>query len=170
MQSNTLVLSTTSSPAPSLEELSLRDSVSSTSSLSPIRSRKCDQLVHRHCFDQRHTICRLKYIYSAKLRTNFCCQTNAKLVILLPILVCRDINTNLSKIYVVTDNSRGFGVLGYTEIEIHLDINPNKEHNSSLVVQQAVGYIKGVCMVEPKVKPLAFAASAAADRYKSLAA
>ena len=56
------------------------------------------------------------------------------------------------------------------EIEIHLDINPNKEHNSSLVVQQAVGYIKGVCMVEPKVKPLAFAASAAADRYKSLAA
>jgi predicted RNase H-related nuclease YkuK (DUF458 family) len=51
-----------------------------------------------------------------------------------------------------------------------LDINPNKEHNSSLVVQQAVGYIKGVCMVEPKVKPLAFAATAAADRYKSLAA
>jgi predicted RNase H-related nuclease YkuK (DUF458 family) len=76
----------------------------------------------------------------------------------------------MNEVYKVSELYLKLNDLVYTEIEIHLDINPNKEHNSSLVVQQAVGYIKGVCMVEPKVKPLAFAATAAADRYKSLAA
>ena len=76
----------------------------------------------------------------------------------------------MNEVYKVSELYLKLNNLVYTEIEIHLDINPNKEHNSSLVVQQAVGYIKGVCMVEPKVKPKAFAASAAADRYKSLAA
>jgi predicted RNase H-related nuclease YkuK (DUF458 family) len=41
-------------------------------------------------------------------------------------------------------------------------------HNSSIVIQQAVGYIRGVCNVEPKVKPQAFAASYAADRLKEI--
>jgi len=76
----------------------------------------------------------------------------------------------MNEVYKVSELYLKLNNLVYTEIEIHLDINPNKEHNSSLVIQQAVGYIKGVCMVEPKVKPLAFAATAAADRYKSLAA
>lgn len=76
----------------------------------------------------------------------------------------------MNEVYRVSELYLNLNDLVYTEIEIHLDINPNKEHNSSLVVQQAVGYIKGVCMVEPKIKPQAFAASAAADRYKSLAA
>lgn len=76
----------------------------------------------------------------------------------------------MNEVYKVSELYLTLNELIYSEIEIHLDINPNKEHNSSLVVQQAVGYIKGVCMVEPKVKPQAFAASAAADRYKSLAA
>ena len=76
----------------------------------------------------------------------------------------------MNEVYRVSELYLRLNGLIYSEIEIHLDINPNKEHNSSLVVQQAVGYIKGVCMVEPKVKPQAFAASAAADRYKSLAA
>ena len=31
------------------------------------------------------------------------------------------------------------------EVEIHLDINPNELHGSSYAMQQAVGYIKGVC-------------------------
>jgi uncharacterized protein len=56
------------------------------------------------------------------------------------------------------------------EIEVHLDINPNEEYGSSCVIQQAVGYIKGTCNKVPLVKPLAFAASYAADRLKSLAA
>jgi predicted RNase H-related nuclease YkuK (DUF458 family) len=76
----------------------------------------------------------------------------------------------MNEVYKVSELYLKLYNMVYTEIEIHLDINPNKEHNSSLVVQQAVGYIKGVCMVEPKIKPQAFAASAAADRYKSLVA
>lgn len=50
------------------------------------------------------------------------------------------------------------------EMEVHLDINPNKMHGSSIVVQQAIGYIRGTCNVIPLIKPNAFAASFAADR------
>ena len=60
--------------------------------------------------------------------------------------------------------------VGEKEVEIHLDINPDEHYNSSVVIQQAVGYIRGVCNVEPKVKPVAFAASYAADRLKELIA
>jgi predicted RNase H-related nuclease YkuK (DUF458 family) len=57
-------------------------------------------------------------------------------------------------------------VLGDREVEVHLDINPNDKFGSSCVVQQAIGYIRGTCHVEPRVKPRAFAASYAADRLK----
>ena len=60
--------------------------------------------------------------------------------------------------------------IGDKEVEIHLDINPDLKHNSSIVIQQAVGYIKGVCNVVPMVKPNAFAASYAADRLKEVLA
>lgn len=53
-------------------------------------------------------------------------------------------------------------------VEVHLDINPNHNHASSTVIMQAMGYIKGVCNVVPCVKPKAFAASYAADRFKNL--
>jgi predicted RNase H-related nuclease YkuK (DUF458 family) len=59
-------------------------------------------------------------------------------------------------------------IIGEREVQIHLDINPSEMHNSSIVIQQAVGYIRGVCNVEPKVKPQAFAASYAADRLKEI--
>ena len=52
-------------------------------------------------------------------------------------------------------------------VEVHLDINPNEVHGSSCVIQQAIGYIKGTCNVIPMVKPQAFAASSAADRFRS---
>ena len=60
--------------------------------------------------------------------------------------------------------------VGDKEVEIHLDINPDLMHNSSIVIQQAVGYIKGVCNVIPMDKPNAFAASYAADRLKEVLA
>lgn len=53
-------------------------------------------------------------------------------------------------------------------VEVHLDINPNEMYGSSCVINQAVGYIRGTCNVVPMVKPKAFAASYAADRFKSL--
>jgi len=61
-------------------------------------------------------------------------------------------------------------VLEGRKVEVHLDINPNEMHGSSCVISQAIGYIKGTCNVIPFVKPDAFAASYAADRFKSLAA
>ena len=61
-------------------------------------------------------------------------------------------------------------VLEGRDVEVHLDINPNEEHGSSCVISQAVGYIKGVCNVIPFVKPDAFAASYAADRFKGIRA
>jgi predicted RNase H-related nuclease YkuK (DUF458 family) len=59
-------------------------------------------------------------------------------------------------------------VLEGRHVEVHLDINPDEMHGSSCVVGQAIGYIKGTCNVVPFVKPNAFAASYAADRFKSL--
>lgn len=58
-------------------------------------------------------------------------------------------------------------VLEDREVEVHLDINPNEMHGSSCVVNEAIGYIRGMCNVVPMVKPKAFAASYAADRFKS---
>ena len=59
-------------------------------------------------------------------------------------------------------------VLEDRPVEVHLDINPNEMHGSSCVISQAVGYIKGTCNVIPFVKPEAFAASYAADRFRGL--
>jgi predicted RNase H-related nuclease YkuK (DUF458 family) len=61
-------------------------------------------------------------------------------------------------------------VLEGREVEVHLDINPNMVHGSSCVINEAVGYIRGTCNVIPLVKPKAFAASYAADRFKSFQA
>ena len=61
-------------------------------------------------------------------------------------------------------------VLDGRKVEVHLDINPNEMHGSSCVINEAVGYIRGTCNVVPLVKPNAFAASYAADRYKGLKA
>ena len=60
--------------------------------------------------------------------------------------------------------------IGDRYFEVHLDLNPSELHGSSCVVQQAIGYIRGTCMVTPMVKPNAFAASYAADRLKELLA
>ena len=59
-------------------------------------------------------------------------------------------------------------VLEGRAVEIHLDINPDMKYGSSCVINEAVGYIKGMCNVVPMVKPNAFAASYCADRLKEL--
>lgn len=61
-------------------------------------------------------------------------------------------------------------VLEDRHVEVHLDLNKSDEHGSSCVVQQAIGYIKGVCNVTPMVKPDAPAASFCADRLKRILA
>lgn len=61
-------------------------------------------------------------------------------------------------------------VLEDRHVEVHLDINPNEHHGSSCVINEATGYIRGMCNVVPMVKPNAFAASYAADRLKEVLA
>lgn len=61
-------------------------------------------------------------------------------------------------------------VLEDREVEVHLDINPNEMHGSNCVINEAVGFIRGMCNVVPMVKPRAFAASYAADRLKEVLA
>ncbi len=51
-------------------------------------------------------------------------------------------------------------------IEVHLDINPSEMFKSNVALNEAIGYIKGMCNVVPMVKPKSFAASYAADRFK----
>ena len=59
-------------------------------------------------------------------------------------------------------------VLEDRKVEVHLDINPDDNHGSSCVINEATGYIRGMCNVVPMVKPNAFAASYAADRLKEI--
>jgi predicted RNase H-related nuclease YkuK (DUF458 family) len=59
-------------------------------------------------------------------------------------------------------------VLEDRDVEIHLDINPDERYGSSCVINEAVGYIKGMCNVIPMVKPRAWAASYCADRLKHI--
>lgn len=49
--------------------------------------------------------------------------------------------------------------------ELHIDINPSEDTGSNIVHNAAVGYIKGMTGITPKVKPMAFAASKGADMY-----
>jgi predicted RNase H-related nuclease YkuK (DUF458 family) len=76
----------------------------------------------------------------------------------------------MNEVYKVADlYLRLSDAIGQRPVEVHLDINPDPAAGSSCVIQQAVGYIRGVCNLSPRVKPHAFAASCAADRYKEIA-
>jgi predicted RNase H-related nuclease YkuK (DUF458 family) len=57
-------------------------------------------------------------------------------------------------------------VLQDRHVEVHLDLNPKETFASNQVINQAIGYIKGTCNIDPQVKPSAFAATYAADRLK----
>lgn len=50
-------------------------------------------------------------------------------------------------------------------VEIHCDVNVDPKHGSNCVATQAAGYVLGVCGIEAKLKPEAFAASFAGDHY-----
>lgn len=73
----------------------------------------------------------------------------------------------MNEVYKVADLFNELSeVLQDRHVEVHLDLNPSDRYASSQVVQQAVGYIRGVCNIDPQVKPQAFAATYAADRLK----
>jgi len=58
-------------------------------------------------------------------------------------------------------------VLLERDVEIHLDVSPNKGDGSNVAYGAAVGYVKGFIGLDPVTKPasMSFAASCVADRY-----
>ena len=74
----------------------------------------------------------------------------------------------MNEVYKVAEMYLKLAEIVENDIEVHLDINPNEMYNSNIVINEAIGYIKGMCNVVPLVKPKAFAASYAADRLKGL--
>lgn len=75
----------------------------------------------------------------------------------------------MTEVYKIAELYIALGdVLEGREVQVHLDINPNEMYGSSCVIQEAVGYIRGMCNVIPMVKPNAFAASYCADRLKEI--
>ena len=65
--------------------------------------------------------------------------------------------------YAVAAATEIIEVLGNRHMEIHLDINPNPKHKSSIAVKEALGWVKGSLGIDAKIKPSAFAATHAAD-------
>ena len=59
-------------------------------------------------------------------------------------------------------------ILENRHTEIHLDLNPLEVHGSSCAINEAIGYIKGLCGKDPVVKPNSWCASICADRLKTL--
>ena len=57
-------------------------------------------------------------------------------------------------------------ILENYDVEVHLDIASDPKFGSNCVMSQAIGYVKGVCNLEPKIKPDAWASSFAADRFR----
>jgi predicted RNase H-related nuclease YkuK (DUF458 family) len=75
----------------------------------------------------------------------------------------------MNEVYKVSDlYLRLVDVIIDRDVEVHLDINPSELHGSNCVINEAIGYIRGTCNVIPMIKPKAFAASYAADRFKEL--
>ncbi len=53
-------------------------------------------------------------------------------------------------------------VIGNRHLEIHLDINPNENHKSNMVVKEAIGYVVAQGL-KPVLKPNSIAAFSVAD-------
>jgi predicted RNase H-related nuclease YkuK (DUF458 family) len=71
----------------------------------------------------------------------------------------------MNEVYKAVGTYLEFGeILEDLPVEIHIDVNPSEEHNSSIVLREALGYIKGMTGLEGVAKPDGWAASHAGDR------
>lgn len=70
----------------------------------------------------------------------------------------------VSELYLKLENS-----FGEREVEVHLDLNPFKKYISNMIVDQAIGYVKGTCNIVPLIKPNSWAASCVADKFLKIA-
>lgn len=72
----------------------------------------------------------------------------------------------MTEVRKIVDMYLDFGeLLEDREVQIHLDINSDAMHNSSIVMKEALGYVLGMTGIEAKVKPEAWAAAHAGDHF-----
>lgn len=65
--------------------------------------------------------------------------------------------------FVVSAATEILDVIGDRRMEIHIDVNPNPKHKSSVAVKEALGWVRGSLGVDAKIKPESWAATHAAD-------
>jgi predicted RNase H-related nuclease YkuK (DUF458 family) len=66
---------------------------------------------------------------------------------------------------VVSTYERFYELLMDKNVELHIDVSSSELEGSYIAHNAAVGYIKGLTGITPKVKPDAFAASSCADHF-----
>jgi hypothetical protein len=72
----------------------------------------------------------------------------------------------MTEVRKIVDMYLDFGeLLEDREVQIHLDINSEEVHNSSIVMKEALGYVLGMTGIEAMVKPEAWAAAHAGDHF-----
>lgn len=77
----------------------------------------------------------------------------------------------MNEVYKVVEiASKLIDAIGDRHYEIHLDVSPHKENKSNEIVREACGYVFGSLGIDAMIKPDAFAASYAADRFAVKAA
>lgn len=70
----------------------------------------------------------------------------------------------MSEVYKTVQAYLALGeILEGRDVQIHLDINPNRCHESNSVAKQAIGYVKGCTNLDAVIKPDAWAGSSTAD-------
>lgn len=70
--------------------------------------------------------------------------------------------------YAITAATEIVDVIGDRYFEIHLDLNPNPAHKSSVAVKEALGWVKGSLGLDAVIKPMSFAATHCADHLVKL--
>jgi len=71
----------------------------------------------------------------------------------------------MNEVYKAVETYLEFGeILEDIPVEIHIDVNPDENHNSSIILREALGYVKGMTGLDAIAKPDGWAASHAGDR------
>lgn len=74
----------------------------------------------------------------------------------------KEVQISMDHYYSIYYDEKGELLLPTDQVEIHIDINPDPKHKSSIAVKEAVGYVTGQGLIA-KVKPEALAATGTSD-------
>lgn len=74
----------------------------------------------------------------------------------------KEVQISMEHYYSIYYDESGELALPNDTVEIHIDINPDPKHKSSIAVKEAIGYVTGQGLIA-KVKPHALAATGTSD-------